>query len=79
MSNSASCWNVCFNMWAKIQLKYYRLNKWLIKRIMINYIYNQIYFLQEMWILLGWCLTVKNWWCHLSQHLSINATNYFMY
>jgi len=27
---------------------------------MINYIYNQIYFLQEMWILLGWCLTVKN-------------------
>ena len=42
-------------------------------------IYNQIYFLQEMWILLGWCLTVKNWWCHLSQHLGINATNYFMY
>ena len=32
-----------------------------------------------MWILLGWCLTVKNWWCHLSQHLGINATNYFMY
>jgi len=24
---------------------------------MINYIYNQIYFLQEMWILLGGCLT----------------------
>ena len=46
---------------------------------MINYIYNQIYFLQEMWILLGGCLTVKNWWCHLLQHLGINATNYFMY
>jgi len=27
---------------------------------LINYIYNQIYFLQEMWILLGGCLTVKN-------------------
>jgi len=46
-------------MWAKIQLKYYRLNKWLIKCLLINYIYNHKYFLQEMWILLGVCLTYE--------------------
>ena len=28
--------------------------------IMINYIYNQMYYLQELGILLGGCLTVKN-------------------
>ena len=35
--------------------------------------------LQFVGFLLGGCLTVKNWWCHLLQHLGINATNYFMY
>ena len=26
---------------------------------MINYIYNQMFYLQELGILLGWCLTVR--------------------
>ena len=38
--------------------------------IMIKYIYNQIYYLQESWILLGGCLM---------EHLGRNETNYFMY
>jgi len=29
---------------------------------MINYIYNQMFYLQESGILLGGCLTVKNKW-----------------
>ena len=29
---------------------------------MINYIYNQMFYLQELGILLGGCLTVKNQW-----------------
>jgi len=33
--------------------------------------------LQEMWILLGGCLTVKNWWAHMQKYgFEENLTNY---
>ena len=35
--------------------------------------------LKELSTNLAALMVVKNWWCHLSQHLGINATNYFMY
>jgi len=33
---------------------------------MIKYIFNQMFYLQEYGILLGGCLTVKNWWLRMS-------------
>jgi len=46
---------------------------------MINYIYNQMFYLQELGILLGGWLTCEELVGHQIEHLAINEANYFLY